>query len=329
MICRYCLLPSLTIIRGSYLLMLNHRFIKSLLFIVILALGTSSTSLAQNLDIFKIEAPDAELFERTRRTLIPAKAELAELLGQELTDTIRVYIAPTRHDFDTATYGGIPDWGVGVAIPSKNFISVLSPVKEQFDLPFEEVLRHELAHIALSKRVNGFRIPRFMDEGFAMMFAHQWGFGDDIIIAKAQLTGSLLTLAEIDWVNMLNSDEARIAYAQSYQGVKLIFDQFGAETFRDLLDGFAEGKPRDLVFREVLGANFDDFDKIFAKYVSENYHWLMIFTDPIFLWIGAALIIIIGYLLIRRRKKDYYKKWEEEEKLESTDFDYEESSPWD
>ena len=55
----------------------------------------------------------------------------------------------------------------------------------------------------------------------------------------------------------------------------------------------------------------------------------MIITDPIFLWIGVVLLFLLGFLLIRKRNKDTYKKWEEEEKLESTDFDYEEPSPWD
>lgn len=309
--------------------MLMRRFILSALLIVTLAVNLHGQSLSQNLDIFKINAPNIELLERTKTALLPARGELEGLLGEPLTDTIHVFIAPNRAAFDSSTSGGIPDWGVGVAVSSKNFLSVLSPTEENFALPFEEVLRHELAHIALHKRVNGQRLPRFMDEGFAMMFAHQWGYGDDITIAKAQLTGDLFSLGDIDWVNMVNASQARIAYAQSYQAVKFIFDQFGQITFQRLLDGFRVGKPRNLVFREVLGTDFNGFDKMFAKYLAEHYHWFMIFTDPIFIWIGLALVIIIGFFLIRRRKQDYYKKWEEEEKLESTDFDYEESSPWD
>jgi LPXTG-motif cell wall-anchored protein len=309
--------------------MLMRRFILSALLIVVLSVILLGQSSSQSLDIFKINTPNLELLERTKAVLISAKIELEQLLGEALTDSIQVFIAPNRQAFDSSTAGGIPDWGVGVAIPSRNFLSVLSPTEENFALPFEEVLRHELAHLALSRRVNGQRLPRFMDEGFAMMFAHQWGYGDDITIAKAQLTGDLFSLGDIDWVNMVNASQARIAYAQSYQAVKYIFDNFGQETFRKLLDGFRQGKPRNLVFREVIGTDFNGFDKLFAKYLAEHYHWFMIFTDPIFIWIGLALVIIIGFFLVRRRKQDYYKKWEEEEKLESTDYDYEESSPWD
>jgi LPXTG-motif cell wall-anchored protein len=284
---------------------------------------------AEQAGIFNIQAPTAELSARARSTLLPARTELADLLGQTINDTVRVFIASNRYDFDTAAFGGIPDWGAGVAIPSQDYISVLSPSGGDSPRSFEEVLRHELAHIAVSKRAGGRNIPRFMDEGFAMMFAHQWSFGDDITISKAQLTGSLYTLWEIDGVNMLNSTQARIAYAQSYLAVKYIIDTFGKGAFQSLLDGFRQGKSRDMVFQEVLGTSFIGFDKMFADYIKNNYHWIMILTDPIFLWIGLALLFILGFIILRRRNKDIYKKWEEEEKLESTDFDYEESSPWD
>lgn len=280
-------------------------------------------------DIFYIQAPNNELYQRTRVTLLSAKPELEQLLGTQLTDSIRVFIAAERYDFDTLTFGGIPDWGVGVAVPRRNLIAVMSPVKENFALPFEEVLRHELAHLAIHRRVEGNKIPRFMNEGFAMMFAHQWTFSDDIYLTRANLTGSLFHLREIDYVNMVNTTQAQIAYAQSYQAVKFIFDTFGQETFQRILDGLAMGQSADVTLRQVIGTDMDGLDKMVAKYINRNYHWIMLLTDPNILWIGLALLFILGYLLIRKRRKDIYKKWEEEEKYESTDFDYEDSSRWD
>ncbi len=310
--------------------MMVSNVFRNTVLVVILSLALFSTAFAyEQADIFKIEAPNDDLAERTRVTLLHAKANLAQLLGEQIIDTIRVFIAEDRYAFDTAAFGGIPDWGVGVAIPSRNYISVLAPAGKNMNMPFEMVVRHELAHIAVNKRVDGKRIPRFMDEGFAMMFAHQWGFGDDVTIASAQISGSLYELWEIDGVNMLNSAQARIAYAQSYLAVKYIFDVFGKETFQDLLDGFRDGKSRNEIFRQVLGTDFAGFDKMFADHLKSNYHWLMIFTNPIVLWIGVVLLFLLGFILIRKRNKDIYKKWEEEEKYESTDFDYEESSPWD
>lgn len=305
------------------------KFIAYLLIILSLLVIITPDLKAEQVGIFNIQAPTQELLERTKNALLPARAELADLLGRQVNDTIRVFIARNRYDFDTAAFGGVPDWGVGVAIPRKDYISVLSPVGENFSQPFEEIVRHELAHIAIHKRAGGKLIPRFMDEGFAMMFAHQWSFGDDITVAKARLTGSLYSLWEIDGVNMLNSAQARIAYAESYLAVKFIIETFGKQAFQNLLDGFGQGKNRDAVFQEVLGTSFIGFDKMFADHLKNNYHWVMILTDPIILWTGLVLLFLLGFILIRRKNKDIYKKWEEEEKLESTDFDYEESSPWD
>ena len=297
--------------------------------LLLLCLTLPSYAVSTQVDIFKIQAPDEDLLRKTSAIMISAKVELEQLLGSKIEDTITVLIAENRHDFDTATFGGVPDWGVGVAVSSKRLIAVMSPVGENFDQPFPEILRHELAHIALHYRTNGNRIPRFMNEGIAMLFAHQWGFNDELTLARAKLTGSYLTLAEIDQVNVLKTGQAHIAYAQSYQAVKYIIDTFGTQTLAQILDGFKAGYDRDYVFQEVLGTDFAGFDKMFAVHLSNHYHWLMLFTDPNVLWIGLALLFIVGFLLVRKRRKNVYKKWEEEEKLESTDFDYEESSPWD
>jgi len=280
-------------------------------------------------DLFQIVATSADIAERAREALQAGQAELENLLNERLTGPIHVYVAPTRFDFDTATFGGAPDWGIGVAIPQHGRIIILSPVNEHYGMPFEEVLLHELAHLALWQRTAGNRLPRFLDEGLAMMFAHEWRLEDEITLAKAKLGQSFLTLQEIDYVNFLNPAQAQIAYAQSFQAVKYIFDTFGKQTFWSLMDGFRAGKDRNLVFREVLGTDLAGFDKMVAAYLNSHYHWFMIFTDPTILWIGLALLFLIGFIVIRLRRKRIYKKWEEEEKLQSTDFDYEGSSKWD
>lgn len=304
----------------------TSKFLFAFISCLLIILFLSNSSRAWH---FNIEAPTEDLKRRTELALNQSEAELRRLLGRSFEDTLRVFIAEDRYDFDTAAFGHLPDWGVGVAIPSRNYISVLSPIKENFRLPFEEVLRHELAHIALHKRVDGNPVPRFLNEGFAMMFAHQWSFSDDLTLAKASFTASTMTLKEIDYVNLLNPSQAQIAYSQSYQAVKFFIDTFGTEAFHKLLDGFKNGLDYDRAFRSVIGSDFASFDNLFAKHLNKHYHWIMIFTDPWLLWIGLALILILGFLLIRKRRKDIYKKWEEEEKYQSTDFDYEESSPWD
>lgn len=297
--------------------------------LLILCLTVPSLAVSTRVDIFKIQAPDEDLLRRTSAVMVAARVDLEKLLGSKIEDTINVFIADNRHDFDTATFGGVPDWGVGVAVASKRLIAVMSPAGQNYDQPFSEILRHELAHIALHYRTDGNRIPRFLNEGIAMLFAHQWGFNDELTLARAKLTGSYLSLTEIDEVNILKTGQAHIAYAQSYQAVKYIMDTFGPQTLAQILDGFRAGYDRDHVFQEVLGTDFAGFDKMFAVYLSNHYHWIMLFTDPNILWIGLALLFVVGFLLVRKRRKNVYKKWEEEEKLESTDFDYEESSPWD
>jgi len=278
---------------------------------------------------FDIEAADPLLAKATEIILIESRLEAQMILGDTVDSRISVYIAESREQFDKLTRGGLPDWGVGCAIPTQNMIVIISPTAAEYQQPFEEIVRHEWAHIALRHRLGSSYLPRFLDEGFAMHFAHQWNNSFAVTLAKAQVFGSIFTLRSIDRVNFFNASQAQIAYALSYQAVVYFLSEYGSESFQILLDGLRDGIPLDRAFEDAIGASFSTFQKEYSQHIESNFNWLLILSDMWLIWIGLALLIVVGYLLKKKRARDTYKRWEEEEKYESTDFDYEEGDPWD
>jgi len=278
---------------------------------------------------FEIQAADPLLAKETENILIKSMLEAQEILGDTVDSRILVQIAESREQFDKLTRGGLPDWGVGCAIPTRNMIVVISPAATEYQQPFGEIIRHEWAHIALRHRVGNSYLPRFLDEGFAMHFAKQWDNSFAVTLAKAQIFGSLFSLERIDRVNFFNASQAQIAYAQSQQAVGYFLSEYGSEAFMILLDGIRDGVPLDRAFETAIGADFDTYEREYSLYISGNYSWLLILSDMWMIWIGLALLIIVGYLLKKKHARDTYKRWEKEEKYESTDFDYEEGDRWD
>lgn len=278
---------------------------------------------------FDIQADDPGLAHETESILVRSRADAERILGDTVDSKISVYIVNSRERFDMLTRGGLPDWGVGCAIPSKGMIVIISPTAAEYRQPFQEIVRHEWAHIALRQRVGSSYIPRFLDEGFAMYFANQWSNSYAVTLAKAQLLGSLFPLRSIDRVNFFNSSQAQIAYAQSYQAVTYLLTEYGHESFEMILDALRDGLSLDGSFEAAIGADFRTFENEYNLYIQKHYSWLLVFSDMWIMWLVLALLIIIGFILKKKRGRDTIKRWEEEEKYQSTDFDYEEGDPWD
>ncbi|MGB5107018.1 MAG: peptidase MA family metallohydrolase [Candidatus Zixiibacteriota bacterium] len=265
-----------------------------------------------------------------RLALEVAALRLNKILGINFTDTIDVRIVQTQEEFDELAGAAIPEWGAGAAIPGRNLIILREPMMNRYPGNTADLLQHELAHIALSRRAKGGHLPRFIDEGFASWFAGEWTFSQVTTIAAAQITKSLLPLRDIDDVNRFHQGQANLAYAQSYVVVNYLFKRFGELAFTDLVDSLAAGRNLSEAFHQTLDISFWRFEADYRKFLSDNYTLFAILSDMTGLWIILALIVVFGWLLIRKRKKDAYDRWKDEEKFQSTDFDYSGSDdePW-
>ncbi len=275
--------------------------------------------------------PANETQDREMRLVLEVAAlRLGRLLSIPFSDTIDIVIVQTQEQFDSLAGGKIPEWGAGAAIPSRNLIILRQPMMNRYPGNTADLLQHELAHIALSRRVQTARLPRFIDEGFASWFAGEWAFAQVSTIASAQITKSILPLRDIDDVNRFHQGEASLAYAQSYLVVNFIFTRYGELAFLDLLDAFASGQNMSEAFHSTLGVSFWRFEADYRKFLSDNYTLFAILSDMTGLWVFLALIVIFGWIIIRKRKKDAIDRWKEEEKFQSTDFDYSGSDdePW-
>lgn len=273
---------------------------------------------------------DAKQNDQIRLVLDMASLRLTKLLEVQLPDTLTVAVVETQEQFDSLAGGRLPDWGAGAAVPGRNLILLRRPMMNQYPGSFSDLLEHEMAHIALHRRVHGKYVPRFIDEGFASWFAGEWTFTNITAVASAQITRSLLPLKKIDDVNSFKEAKANLAYSQSYLVVLYLFKRFGELGFLDLLDAYAGGKQTSDAFRSALGISFFDFELQYRQFLADNYTIFTILSDTMGFWIALAIVMVIGYLLVRKRKKDALDRWKEEEKYASTDFDYtgSDDEPW-
>lgn len=262
---------------------------------------------------FNVFAHEKKVAEETKAILQSSYQKISGFLEDSLTHVVTVYVLDTEEEFHSLVGNSFPDWGVGCAIPSHNLIILKSPVRFKYYKPFEQVVTHELAHVFLGKFSKGVRIPRWLDEGFAMHQSQEWSLGQDIAVGRAVLTGSILPLSKIESVNAFGESKADLAYTESFLAVSYLYREYGAGTEKEILTQLAQGTSIDLAFLRTIGINYLSFQIDFEKYIKTKYNWISFLGDTFLLWLGLAFLIIFLYFLKRRYTKKTLEEWELEE----------------
>lgn len=251
-----------------------------------------------------------------------ARKELIGILNDSLDYKPNIYIENSLESFRARIKGNIPDWGAAVAIPYREMIVIKSPANFRLGKSLYELVKHEYAHLALHERFGFADPPRWLDEGIAMYVAFEWSWSASFALSRASAFGGLMTLEEIQDLNMLDWANAEIAYAQSYMAVKYILEDYDITTMNILIDELAGQKPLDSAMMAATGSNLADFEEEYFNFLTGRYNLLTLFIDMSYLWLFLAVVVILGFLLRYRKKKQVYDRWDEEENYQSTDFDY-------
>ncbi len=247
-------------------------------------------------------------------------------LGDLLLDTLdykpEVYIVDDLRYFNYLVGGGFPDWGAAAAIPTRKRMVLKSPAAFNVQKPLEELLAHELAHLALAQRIGTYQAPRWLDEGLAMMVSAEWDWADNVALGRASVFGQFLSLSSIERVNRFGETKAHLAYAESYLATTHLFEEYGRTMVRVMLDSLAQGRTLDVALIAATGANVKEYEAELKIEWHKRFNLTSLFIDMLFFWLALALVVVIAFVMQYKKRKAYYKKWEEDEKLHSTDFDY-------
>jgi hypothetical protein len=263
---------------------------------------------------FQSERPD--WIRQTAPALLATRERLFFHYGPVPDSGLLVIIAGDRASFEEAIGGAFPDWGIAAALPEARIIVLQAPGTRFYAEPYAQVVGHEYAHIYLHLLAGGKgRIPRWIDEGFAMQAAFEWNLDHYFRLGRAALWGSFLPLDQLDMVNSFGSDKAALAYTESFAAYAYLEEQWGRETVIALIRALAAGAEPDAAFWRVLGLGRREFAQSFAADVRSRYHFIDLFTDMGFIWGLLAMLIVVGWLVKRRRARETERRWQIEDRI--------------
>jgi len=293
----------------------NLNFGKKWLWIFSLFCIIFIPGIARSIPQFHIHTPDPKLKQEVEILAQKAYERISTFIEDSLIHPLTIYVAEDEEDFRLKLGSDFPDWGIGAAISRHNLIVLKSPIKFRYNRPFPEVLEHELAHIFLNKKSSGANLPRWIDEGFAMLQSKEWRIGQDITVVRAIFTGSVIPLSQIEDLNHFSGSKAQLAYTESYLALSYFLDAYGKESFFELLDYLSLGESLDLAFLKTAGSSYLGFQAEFLSYLKKRYNFVAIFGDTILLWLGLAFLLVFLYFVKRYYNRKTLKRWEYEDRI--------------
>jgi hypothetical protein len=238
---------------------------------------------------------------------------LRQKFGPEPRGTIRIILADTIEKFDRTAGKKMPVWAVGVAVSGRNTIALKSRrLARRGGSNLRKTVRHELTHIVLGSNYMMDFLPRWFNEGVAMVEADEPTFRGDFNLAAAVLLGTFVPLSSLDGeFRTARNDIASVCYGQSRSLVNFIIDQHGEPAVMKLLAHTNTDSAAD-PFRSVLGLSAAHIYHRWRVSLQKYVYMYSIMSGIGLFWLMAVLVVI-AYVRKKIHGRKMLAQWDKED----------------
>lgn len=213
---------------------------------------------------------------------------------------VTIAIAPDRRRFREWVGPSAPEWGAAVAFPESNRIVMQGRDAASDAGDPVDVLRHELAHVALHEALGNLP-PRWFDEGYASFAANEVA-RDAILGANlALLFRGMPPLDSLDAGFGGGSLRAEGTYALAYRAVAELAARDPERGLTLFFRYWKETGRFESAVRTAYGLTQPEFEDIWRARTRRRYGGLALIAD---LSVASALtlFIVMPFYVIRRRR---------------------------
>lgn len=240
-------------------------------------------------------------------------AEIAELLDlEDPGPPIRVHLVPEGAE-ETRL---VPSWAVAFALSEAGIVVLIpSRVPAYPDGDLKGVLRHEVAHVLIARAAGRQPVPRFFDEGLAVVAAREWQLQDRsrLLMAVWPLAGKDLPALREDFAG--GAQQAENAYVVSAAFVRFLLEREGGDAAARILRRISEGHDFDSAVRFGIGHPLEQIQEAFWADIDIWQKWVPLISGSTGF---SLLLLVLTALAWRRRKKrdrEQQELWEAEEQF--------------
>lgn len=217
------------------------------------------------------------------------------------TEQVLVVIAPDRRAFRELIGPLAPEYGSAIAIPAERRIIMQgSRAGSDAGNPVQ-VLRHELAHLALHEHL-GDLPPRWFDEGYASVAAGEWGREEVLATNVALVMRGMPSLEALEEAFAGSRARASAAYALAHRAVVELAALDPARGLTLFFGYWREEGAFDPAVRRAFNLTQAAFEERWRNRTRVRYGALALFAD---LTLAAlVLLFLVTPLYLNRRRRD-------------------------
>lgn len=247
------------------------------------------------------------------------RRELSERLGVPVLSRARIDVARTPGEMATLAPAGAPypDYASGVAYPDLGLVLLtIAPLHPSEDHDLVQVFRHELAHVALFDALSGAHVPRWFNEGFAVLASGETSITRLRTLWTATVADTLIPLDRLDASFPANENDAEVAYAEAVDVVRYLVRQREHFRFQGLVERMRAGQEFAAALKEAYGIDIVDLEQEWRDDVAKRYtFWPVLFSGTA-VWGGVLALFVLGWRKRRQRARVTLERWEREEARE-------------
>jgi peptidase MA superfamily protein len=244
------------------------------------------------------------------------RARLSQDFGQPALEKVIVRIAREPDQMAELAPAGAPPftYAAGMAYPSLRVILLTLKVPDTWDAPdLQEVLGHELSHMALAEAVASHHVPLWFDEGLAIHESGELPYARMKTLWDATMSGRLLPLEYLDQRFPSDRYEVNEAYAEAADFVRFLMREADRARFVSMLQRVRAGVPFDRTLEDAYGSDTRKLEYEWHGELSRHYGIIPLLTGGGLIWVLIAGLATAAWLKRRRRARVKLAEWAREE----------------
>jgi hypothetical protein len=262
---------------------------------------------------FLIEAPaPLESVAAHLQEINPASLQrIIDLMGlKHPGPPIRVVLAPN----DSPPAQGTPEWMSGYALSDTSTIVLLTDRAMTYpNDSLNDVFLHEIGHILAHRAAGGQPLPRWFDEGLAMMSVRTWGIEDRTRLVWAMVSGTEVSLDDLNRFFSSDATSVRRAYVLAHAFTLDLLEHTDRDVPKRILAKVKQGLSFPEAFAQATFMTLSQAEEDFWNRQTLWNRWIPVATSSGMLWLTITLLAFWAYTKQRRRTTAIKKQWREDD----------------
>jgi hypothetical protein len=225
---------------------------------------------------------------------------MADLGARERGQRIEVRFARNVEEMRAISPRQPPAYADAVAFSPEDVIAISLTTTRHNRVSLVTVLRHELTHLVLRWVVGEARVPRWFNEGLAIVESDELAFERLKLLWPSVASGELTPLSRIDRSFPSRDFDVNRAYAESGDVVRFLTTYEGEWRVRELLQRLGRGEPFYEAMESTWGQSVRELEHAWHLDLQRRFSVMPTVTAGMTLWVAVGLMAVLAYVKRRR-----------------------------